>query len=382
MIELVKIKFIFAIFFCLVLLSSFPCYAEVKAGQRDSSTLGKEILVAKDLGGGDDVYYTRWCGNNALIYKRVNAGVEWVDIHTRERIKIKIDYDDLPLNCTPDSQKLLFYYDKSRRDNEEIDEANELTPRVFGWRDNTEDIYIYEPRSGKRTNLATARRSTLYEALSPDGTKVLLGRKYKGIFKRGAPEWEGVWFTENWTSAHARWFPDLSGVVTNGQLSDDKICVEKFGENGWAKCFDLESGSDKFKVGRDSRIYYLAIDGNIWEPHNNHLYQCDIENKELKCKRILKEFDDVLPSFDFLSNGDIIFQDRVRYDCIWRATPGQSNARCVILPEFKDDSVSLIGISPDGRWLAFRRSNRSKEKTKNNDYFWTGDLFVIELTDD
>ena len=168
---------------------------------------------------------------------------------------------------------------------------------------------------------------------------------------------------------------------------DHSICVEKFGEDGWAECFNEYDRCDEFKVGRDNRIYYLERDAPLDELYHIRLHQCDINDRKLECKRILKGFDDVLPSYGFLPDGDIVFYDRYQGECIRRATPGQGNARCVITPEFGGvvyDSVSLRGISPDGRWLAFTRSNRERRKIKaghygQDDYLWRPDLFVIEL---
>ena len=370
------------LFFVIVFSSLCGC-AGLKQVQAGTSTPGTETLVARDLGGGDEVYYTRWCGNTGLIYRRVNAGIEFVDIRTRERIKINLgDSNDTFLNCTSDGEKLLYYDRKSRRVDEEIEDPVELAPGVFGWLEDTEDIYIYEVRTGKKTLVATTRNSAEYDALSPDESKILLGKKHRLASKKGVPEWEGVWFTRNWYPTGAKWFFDSSGVISYGQLYNNIICVEKFGEDGWAECFKMNSESEAIKVGRDNRIYYLAMDAPIYELYHLHLYQCDTEYKNLKCRRILKGFDDVLSSYDFLPNGDIIFYDRERDECIRRATPGQGNARCVITPEFGGavyDNISLTAVSPDGRWLAFERYNRGKRKTNDDGYHWILDLFVIEL---
>ena len=368
--------------FFVIAFSSLCGCAGLGQGQAGTVAFGKETLIARDLGGGDEVYYTRWCGNTGLVYRRVNAGIEYVDIRSKERIKINLEGTNTFLNCTSDGEKLLYYDRQSRRVDEEIENPVELAPGVFGWLEDTNDIYIYEVRTGKKTLVATTRNSAEYDALSPDGTKILLGKKHRLASKKGVPEWEGVWFTKEWTSAGAKWFSDSSGVLTYGQLYDDIICVEKFGKDGWAECFKLDSSSDAVKVGRDNRIYYLAMDAPIYELYHLHLQRCDVREEGLHCERILKGFDDVMPSYDFLPDGDIIFVDYERDECIRRATPGQDNARCVITPEFGGavyDNISLTAVSPDGRWLAFERYNRGKRKTNDDGYHWILDLFVIEL---
>ena len=378
----------YLLLFFVIVFSSLCGFAGLKQVQAGTSTPGTETLVARDLGVGDNVYYTRWCGNTGLVYRRVNAGIEFVDIRSRERIKINLgDSNDTFLNCTSDGEKLLYYDYQSLRLDEDIEDPDEFGPGNFGRHQYTEDIYAYEIRTGKKTLVATTRNSGNYDALSPDGSKILLGRKHGLSSKKSAPEWEGVWFTKNWDPIQAKWFFDSSGVVTHINTMDHSICVEKFGEDGWAECFNEYNRCDEFKVGRDNRIYYLDRDAPLDELYHIRLHQCDIKDRKLKCKRILKGFDDVLSSYGFLPDGDIVFYDRYQGECIRRATPGQGNARCVITPEFGGvvyDSVSLKGISPDGRWLAFTRSNRERRKIKaghygQDDYLWRPDLFVIEL---
>jgi hypothetical protein len=374
---------ILPLFLVIVFFSLCGC-AGLKQGQTGMSTLGIETLIARDLGGGDEVYYTRWCGNTGLIYSRVNAGIELVDIRSRERTKINLSSSGSPLNCTSDGEKLLYYDYQSIRVDDEITEPDELGPGSFGMYQYTEDIYAYEVRTGKKTLVATTRNSGEYDAISPDGSKILLGSKHRLASKKDAAEWEGVWFTKKWDPIRAKWFPDSSGIITHRKTDDHRICVEKFGNNGWAKCFKEDNTGDDVKVGRDNRIYYLDRDAPLDELYHLYLQRCDIKEEGLDCERILKGFDDVMPSYDFLPDGDIIFYDLYQGECIRRATPGRDNARCVITPDLGGtvyDSISLTGISPDGRWLAFKRYNRGKRKINGDGYHWKLDLFVIELTD-
>jgi hypothetical protein len=56
----------------------------------------------------------------------------------------------------------------------------------------------------------------------------------------------------------------------------------------------------------------------------------------------------------------------------------------VIYQQYGDvvyDTVYLTGVSPDGGWLVFERSNRLTKKPDGT-FRWQVDLFVIDLKSD
>jgi hypothetical protein len=343
----------------------------------------KEILVARDVGRGGGIYSLRWCGKRGLIYRLDNTSeVESIDFLSKERTKIVLNRYDTLLNCTPDGKRVLYLDEDSVRSDEEIEgPKTELVPGVFGWLGHTVDMYMYDIVTDKRALVASIRSETPYDALSPDGSKVLLGERHRLAVKAAAAQWEGIWFTKGWKPYEAAWFPDSSGVLTYGEKYSNIICVEFFGKDGWARCFDLALDTEAFKGDRGKRFYFL---GKSPQSGKNNLHRCDIRDGEIFCERILEGYN-VKPSFGFLPGGDIVFQDYDEYDeCIRRVGQGRDNARCIIYPRYGDsvyDKVSLLGVSPDGRWLVFDRYNRITEPDGES-FRWRVDLFVIDLAND
>lgn len=341
----------------------------------------KEILVARDIGRGGEIYLIRWCGNNGLAYRIVDTDdAEMLDFQTGKRTPIDIGPHDILLNCTPDGKKLFYLPSETDPDG------------GYGWYGETVEMYRYDMETSEKTFVASVKEPISYDAVSPDGTKILLGERHRLASKIGAPEMEGVWFTEKWDPSEATWFPDSSGVLAYGGEHAGIICIEIFGKDGWAKCFnivDMEGSSDAPRADRKNRVYFLYVEFDIMtELERMFLHRCDLRNRELLCERIIKNHN-VMPTYGFLPDGDIVFQD---YDdaltnCILRITPGQKTARCEIYPQYGDsvyDRVSLRGVSPNGRWLVFDRYTTKGWKKRTDGMgsdLWQGqmDMFVIDL---
>jgi hypothetical protein len=220
----------------------------------------EEIFVARDVGRGGGIYSLRWCGSSGLIYRLEDtAEVDLTDFQTKERTPLSLNRYDTLLNCSPDGKRVLYLDSESVRSDEEIEEPKiELAPGVFGWLGHTVDMYMYETATGKRTLVARMRSDTPYDALSPVGSKILLGERHGLAAKMAVPEWKGVWFTKRWKPYKAAWFPDSSGVLTYGEGYSNIICVEFFGKGGWAKCFEQEYNTEALKTDREKRVYFLA----------------------------------------------------------------------------------------------------------------------------
>lgn len=344
----------------------------------------KEILVARDIGRGGAIYLIRWCGKSGLVYRIVETReVELLDFRTGKRTPVDIDMQETHLNCTPDGKKLFYLPDEKRTSDDGSVE----------WYRGSGDMYMYDTVTGEKTFVARTRGSGSYDAVSPDGTKILLGARHELASYSGAPGMEGVWFTEEWKPTEAAWFPDSSGVLAYGTHRGDQICIEIFGEDGWAKCFnmvDIDSSTHEPRADSKNRVYFLDVEFDFmteWE--TNYLHRCDLRDGELSCERIIKDHD-VFPTYGFLPDGDIVFGEYKKGDCIRRITPGQETSRCEIYPRYGESvyrNVSLRGISPGGQWLVFSRSNSKGWKKRADGMgsdLWQGqiDMFVIDLMEE
>ncbi|MFQ5441941.1 MAG: hypothetical protein ACE5EB_04365 [Thermodesulfobacteriota bacterium] len=349
----------------------------------------KEILVAKDIGKGGEIYPPRWCGNNGMAYRIVaNDEVEMLDFQTGKRTPINIGPRDILLNCSPDGRKLFYLPVQERLP------AGESDPGGYGWFGATVDMYMYDTVTGEKSLVASIKDPVQYDAISPDGTKILLGARHRLVIKKGAPDLKSVWFTKEWKPVGMRWFPDSSGVLGYGGESTGTICIEIFGEDGRARCFEIKDGNygtDAPRADMKKRVYFLSVDfDSMTELRKRYLHRCEIKEMELSCERIIKDYN-VMPAYGVLSDGDIIFQ---AYDddanCIRRITPGRDTARCEITPRYGESvyrSIGLQGLSPDGRWLVFERDNWTGWKKRADGMgsdLWQGqmDLFVIDFMEE
>jgi hypothetical protein len=351
--------------------------------------VGKEILVVRDVGKGEIIYSARWCGSNAFIYKSSGVGIEWIDIKTRERVQVSPDSKHMPIGCTSDGEwvvyeKLIFIPNPMYK---EYDGPVENRPQS---RISVHEVYSYEVATGKRRKFASMEgMDSRSEWVSPDGKKILLSPPHPSLLEKPEPWLEEVWFgNDNWWDPHTFvWFPDSSGAVTliSNPLYD--IGVEFFGDGGWSGAFKFvpEYGVlTELTVDTRNRIYYVlefitGLSDVIPAPDiDPTLHRCSVEGGELVCEEILERDD--IARFVILSDGDIVFQEL--YDnCIRRVSPGETDAGCMIGRRYGNDvyeDVSLIGISPDGRWLAIKRS--SYDSKPDDRYFnYRADLFLIEL---
>jgi len=349
----------------------------------------KEVLVAKDIGRGGEIYRQRWCGNNGMVYRLVDTeDAEVLNFETGKRTPVNIRQNDIFLNCSADGRKV-FYLPA-----EQMPSTGERDPGGYGWFRETVDMYMYDIVTGEKKLVAKIKDPIPYDAISPDGKKILMGARHRLVYRTGAPELKSVWFTENRKPVGTTWFPDSSGVLGYGGGSSGIICIEIFGEDGWAKCFEMKDGNygtDAPRADMKKRVYFLSVDFDIMtELTENYLHRCEIKKRDLSCKRISKDYN-VMPTYGVLPDGDIIFQ---AYDdddeCLRRITPGQDVARCEITPSYGESvykSIFLLGLSPDGRWLVFTRSNWTGWKARANGMgtdLWQGqmDMFVIDLKEE
>ncbi len=375
-------KKIFLLFFSGIIFYLLCCsYADAAEGGIKIKG-GNERLVARDIDSGGDGFYTlKWCGNTGLIFRSENSKVGIIDIKTGKKISLNLRVGDSLLNCTPDGERFLYIDGESRGVASKNKERYivDFASRAGSWFDTAYNMYIYEIKTGKKVLVAGVQDDISYDALSPDGTKILLEASHRLTVNKDTIEWKVILHVGSYNLTDTIWFPDSSGIVSYGRRYANILCIESFGKDGWDRCFEQKDSMLELKVDREGGIYYL-------EGHplaDKYFFdQCVIKDRKVSCKRMLDEYE-LVRSFDFLPGGDILFKDYENYVCIHRATPDGKVTECAIDVRYGDhvyDGVSVVGVSPDGRWLAFDRYNKVKKPGREKIY-WEFDLFLMELKD-
>jgi len=361
-------------------------------GTGAKNKMGKEILVAEDISRGHTVYMPVWCGNNAILFKSSND-IELIDISSKEKVKISIDPKEWPLNCTPDG-RWVFYYRSVFIPNPAYEEYEGTDENPYQSEIPMMEVYGYEVATGKRQRFAaTDDMGSSTEWVSPDGKKISLRPWHHSVKAEAGPWPDAIWFSnKEWSAGEFAWFKDSSGMAAFIWYG---IGVEFFGDGGWAKGFEVWTpgvGVSSIKTDRENRIYFVRTEsalemseGILPQLYGNYLLnRCSIKSRELVCEKILARKN--LALYEILPDGNILF-DLIYEQCIRRASPGATDEECVIGNQYGHtnyDKVYLIGLSPDGRRLAFKRLKniaRFKGTSRGDDYL-RYDLFLINITGD
>ena len=346
----------------------------------------EEILVAKDIGIGSGAYPVFWCGSYAIAVYNEKIGLELIRIPTGERVKVSLKEHDYPFNCSAGGEWVVYMDRASIR----LDKQDKVKPLVYDgkpfmfepeldvwpvWEGYVADLYRHEVSTGKNERFAVVRSDLPpWEVISPDGLKVFLGNRHNSSMEMPEPKWEALWFTRDdwdWSQTGACWFKDSSGVVSRGHTPTNRLFVEFFGEGGWTERFvlgrEFEDNISRPKVDEENKIYFLTQEkgfGPVSERGKWFLHRCIFKDKGLSCVTVL-ERNRYIISYEVLPDGDIIFSESGD-NCIRLISPRHTDAECVITGRYVAE-VEIIGISPDGRWLAYETLNK---------------LFVIELASD
>lgn len=383
------------IIFLIVLISG--CVAGQQAGKPERAEGNMETLLVEDIGRGSSVS-AFWCGNDGIIVHNEKIGVELIKISDAERISVSPNGLDHPLNCSPDG-KWIVYMDRASTRPDKADRV--FTAEDYGldpeldvwpvWEGYVADLYRYETATGRRQRFAVARSELPeWEVISPDGAKVFLGGARNSSIDMPEPRWEALLFSAvdpkdwDWNHTDARWFKDSSGVVRAG---NGVLYVEIFGDHGWAKRLAVnpkpKDGIFALSVDTNNRIYFLANDEVPSKPWTKHfLYRCKVADKELSCE-VIHAIDEYVSQYVVLPGGDVLYRSD-KNNCIYRVTPRRQNGECITGKAYEEkgyNGLSLIGVSPDGKRLAF--SGYKKTATDNGDFagYKKKDLFVIKLSD-
>jgi hypothetical protein len=388
-------------FILILLVTLFPL--TTSAGSKAGEIAGirskgkKEVLIARDVGGGLPYSVKLWCGNNALLIYGEEFGTQWIGLNGK-KITVSAKSTDYPGGCSPDG-KWVFYRDRtsSRVYKDKLGRVPEnVVYDGFGWHGFVIDLYRYEVSTGRRQRFAVVRDDSS-ALVSPDGSKVLLGNRHDSTIEMPEPKWETVWLTNDWVYGPTYWLPDSSGIATNIWHNGFTLGVEFFGKEGWSKEFSLDlmrtrrnygaTGVILEAVDEDNILHFTARDslsgGSAFRSKYN-FFSCKIKRKDLVCSftgGLEEEKGDSISSSEFLSNGDIIFK-REEDNCIRRVKFGETVTKCIADTRFGDDiyiSISLIAVSPDESRIAVRRGKMSP---KPRFYAYEHDFFIIELEKD
>lgn len=369
------------LFLAIVSFSLSGC-AGVERAHEDDTIGMKERLVTKDIGRHDDFFPPRWCGRNGLLFSGDKIGVELIDLRTGKRVQISEDINDFTaLNCSQDGKWVLY----NARNIVQTDRGEMAYDEFIRSKDHdsimwTQSIYRYEVATGRREKVGASGRDEggPYEALSPDGTKVLLGNRMELNNKSFVKEWEPVWFSTTWWERYkTKWLPDSSGVYHSSN-NPNQICIEIFGDGGWAKCFNVfhRFAGHIFDTKVDSlnRIYFQL------DRFSQAVHRCHIGDKELSCRVI-----GYSRYFAITPDNRHIFKKLTHKDCIRLSSSWEADGECIADNNFKGEdyvNTTLVGVSPNGRWLAFGREYKNKMPRSADPYLDADlivDLFVIDL---
>lgn len=336
----VKIKSFFVIFFCFLLLLGSSGCGEQEAGQRESFTSGKEILVAEDSGYSSPI----WCAAGELLAYTADWGdISFYNLKTGKSEEIK-ERSILPIVCTPGGERLIY-----------------LDSDGAGWENNTVEpgtlgLWIYEFKTKERILLAivyTEEVTPFNESiLSPDGKKLYLGKHPKKIVEPAENALEIVWSETLRTASSFVWLSDSSGWVLshwNEKFGRDVLDISFLAPDKSSITIDPRSKEILLRrFDGDESIYLKVWDGSSAGAREIKRCSLDLENKSASCESVLKRDIDIL-DFDLSPDGKSLFFTEKDGKCVKEIKDGK--VKC-ITPE-RDIFVYRFRISPDGKWIGY-----------------------------
>lgn len=344
MTDRVKNKFIFVIFFCLVLLLGLSGYVEAKAGQRESFIQAKEILVAENA----DYSRPIWCGGGELIVYTYVANwphISFYNVKTGQNEEIA-DYSILPIVCSPNGESLIY-----------------LDSDGAGWDDNSVEpgtlgLWSYEFSSKEKRQLAIVYTEEIApfgeSILSPDGRKLYLGKRPKKKVEPSENDPEIIWSDTKRTASSFLWLPDSSGVVMshwNEELGRDVLDISTFVPEKESTTIDPHSKEIVLRrFDGDKGIYMKVYDGNASGAREIKRCVLDMEKKDASCESVLKRDRDIL-DFDISPDGETVLFTEKGGRCVKMIKSGGGKARCVTPPG--DYLVYDLSLSPGAKRLAY-----------------------------
>lgn len=373
---------------------------------------GDEELVARDV---VIIGLPVWCGPDALLHLSENAGIFRHDVETGRKVQVT-EWVAFPEGCTPDG-KWVIYTELLHEDGDDIgssdvvkhvswegEDANNLLESInlgeFGEKTVTE-VWRYEIETGRRQRIgvkfADEVMGVAVDRSSPERVNVFLGREPETKVEMPDPKWEVVWSLRKQGFLAAAWFPDYSANVHSRwdeKLEKMALDVEVYSPR--RELFTLYHEADDIaplSVDDKGRVYVRAV-----EADDTLVERCaiDIDKHEMSCDRPLDvrwrpDQESVLAchgcseelpkmyfmNYHFLADGKGVLFASEHYGCIRHWKFGEPDAMCITGLGYDVDSV--MKISPDERWVAFR-AIRDQESTMG----WQSsvDFYVIKIKRD
>ncbi len=308
-------------------------------------TGGEEILVAKDT----SAMRPFWCGDKPiLVYQPVQWGVYFYDLNTRKNIKVA-EPGNIPVTCTHDGQWLIYKNNKSYRFDKDAPEETII------------DLWRYEFKTGKTQKFFVVDTNDIGNAiLIPFTLKMYLSRKSNQTIEMPEPKWDITWSSNN--QSVSAWLKDGSVAIDSHvdfsqppknrkQIMDVEVFYPR------RKSFTITPYFYHFYPllsDNQNRFYIRAGDGN-YENHLDDLKRCriNIKKEKMSCETLFSPWQNYW-DFDVFPDGENIVFSKTGYNCVKAKMIGKDNTHCITS---KHITGSSIKISPNGRWLAFKKGD-------------------------
>ena len=342
------------VLFLIVLFSISGCVGLKHLGDGAGEDSGEEILVARDA------VYPRpiWCARGkVLVYMEDWSSIFFYDIRTGQKEEIA-ESSIMPLVCTPDGERLIY-----------------LDSDGAGWEDGsiehgTLGAWIYEFKTKRRQQLAIIYTADVLpyseSILSPDGQKILLGRRPRASVEAPETAPEIIWSRNERTPSSTLWLADSSAVAKSywdPELGRDIIEVLTLTPEKKTLKIDPRSTEIRlWQLNRQEMVYMKVWDAKTTEPSKVLRCALDLKNESASCETVLMRPGQII-DFDILPDGETMVFSEVGGRCVQSFRRGSTKATCITPP--KNHFVHNFSVSPDGEWIAYiannERSYRSHE---------------------
>lgn len=286
-----------------------------------------------------------WCDSGkSLIYTKTNDGVFRHNVKSGEA-KLAAEPRLLPLACTPDGEWLILFDKESLRYDIETNKRGVV------------DLWRYEFKTGIGERFAVADDNEVSALgstiISPDGTKLYLGKQPTEEIDQPEPAWDIVW-ADTELRCEPAWLPDSSGIIefttifqeetTNLVLHLTEDEKKRIAEDKIELWPPLNSCPRQVRTsiqgGRDS-FFHKAVG----------IKKCEIEREDgsFNCTGLFKR-PRLIEDYAILADGrSIVFIEEER-GCVM-IKQGEAEARCLSKEGYELDGY--LKVSPNGRYVIF-----------------------------
>ncbi len=326
----------------ILFLSLSGCAETLKVKTSSGTIQGKEILVADN-----NIYpHPIWCGGGSeLVYMPNFGDIASYNIRTSKSQKIA-ERSIMPLTCTQDVERLIY-----------------LDSEGIGWEDGsieeeTMGLWSYDFEAKEHRQLAIVYTNELApfgeSILSPDGKKLLLGKRPKKSIEPTEPTPKVIWSETKRAASSFTWLADSSGVVSshwNSKLGRDVLDVSTFDPE--KKAFTLDPGSSEIllsPVSIGNALYMKAWDGK--SAGAREIVRCALDQEEqgASCETLFKSNGDII-NFYILPDGETVVFTEKGGRCVKIIKRGDETPQCITPPG--EHFVHNFSVSPDASLVAY-----------------------------